>query len=106
MIESAQSPSGRTGTEPQGARSWRLGLALLLFTFGILLTCIRFPPADLTGRIAQTLGVPFFFAALLFGGAAVILHAPNSRHRAFRVVSLIAAIASAIIGVFTTATFV
>jgi hypothetical protein len=97
-----------TATRRVGTRG--LGPAVALFTLGILITCIRFPPADLTGWIAQTLGiplgVPFLFTALLFGGAAWILRTPNPRHRVFRVISLIAAVASAITGIFTITTFV
>ncbi|RUQ98191.1 hypothetical protein [Labedella endophytica] len=102
-MEHADTAMRRAGTRGPGP-------AVALFTLGILVTCIRFPPADLTGWIAQTLGiplgVPFLFTALLFGGAAWILHTPNSRHRVLRVVSLIAAIASAITGVFTISTSV
>lgn len=100
----------RLETEQRPTPTRQLVAAIALFTFGVLITCVRFPPADLTGWIAHTLGVPlgvpFFVAALLFGGAALILYTSNSRHRVFRVISLIAAIVSAVIGVFTTATFV
>ncbi|RWZ67803.1 hypothetical protein ELQ92_00565 [Labedella populi] len=66
----------------------------------------RFTVESFPQRSRGGLYIPYLLATLLFGGAAWLLHTPSSRHRVLRVVSLIAAIASAVIGVFAITTFV
>ena len=86
-----------------------LGVAFVLFGLGVVITCVRFPPADAAGWIARSLnaplGLPFLIAALLFGSVVWILRMSGSRLRLFRVISLIAAIASALIGIVTISSF-
>ncbi|PSL37891.1 hypothetical protein CLV49_1499 [Labedella gwakjiensis] len=88
----------------------RTGLAVVLFGLGIAITCVRFPPADAAGWIAQSLhvplGVPFLIAALLFGSAAWLLGTSGTRFRALRFIALVAAAVSALIGVLAVAAFV
>jgi hypothetical protein len=87
-----------------------LTVAIVLFGLGVVITCARFPPADAVGWIARNLGVPlgipFLIAALLFGSVVWILRMSGSRFRLFRLISLIAAAASAVIGVFTISSYI
>jgi hypothetical protein len=100
----------RLDAAPRRTSARQLGAALLLFALGVAITCVRFPPADLTGWIAQSasipLGVPFLLAAALFGGSAWALRGSGSRFRVLRVLSVVAAVACAVTGVATLASFV
>jgi Mn2+/Fe2+ NRAMP family transporter len=88
----------------------RLTAAVVLFSLGVAITCVRFPPADAAGWIARSLnvplGVPFLIAALLFGSAVWILRMQGARFRLFRRISLVAAVISVVIGIFAISSFV
>jgi hypothetical protein len=79
----------------------RLLTAIALFVLGLGIVFTRFPPADLTGWIAQslhvTLGVPYFGVALIFAAAASRLTAIE-RYRRFRSVIWVCAGCSLAIG--------
>jgi hypothetical protein len=84
--------------------------AVSLFSLGVAITCVRFPPADAAGWVARSLnaplGVPFSIAALLFGNVVWILKMHGTRFRLLRRISLIAAVVSTVIGVFTISSFI
>ncbi|RWZ52515.1 hypothetical protein ELQ90_00720 [Labedella phragmitis] len=93
----------------QRPSSLQLVAAVLLFSLGVAITCVRFPPADAAGWIARSLnaplGVPFLIAALLFGSVVWILKVHGTRFRLFRRISLIAAVVSVVIGIFMISSF-
>jgi hypothetical protein len=100
---------GHSDAGKQRRSSLQLLAAVLLFSVGVAITCVRFPPADVAGWIARNLdiplGVPFLVASLLFGSVVRIVNAHETRLRLLRRISLIAAIVSALIGICTISSF-
>lgn len=99
---------------PEQARDTRhdrltLALSVSLFAVAAAILFVRFPPADLSGWIATTLGVTLG-VPLLFAAALLLVSAQLNTHRrglrGFRVVALVLSALTAFIGFATLFTAV
>lgn len=98
--------SNVTPAEGVRARSWVFYGVLILLSSAILF--VRFPPADLTGWISATLGVPvgvpyLLVSALLFLAARVIRSGSSKTRKLARITAICAGV-MALIGVLTVTT--